>query len=44
MPTITIDKKDLLNLVGKKIPDEKLKDRISMLGTDDKNTDGRGKR
>ncbi len=34
MPTITIDKKDLLNLVGKKLSDEKLKDRISMLGTD----------
>jgi len=34
MPTITLDKKDVMNLVGKEIPDEKLKDRISMLGTD----------
>jgi phenylalanyl-tRNA synthetase beta chain len=34
MPTITLNKKDLMNLLGKKIPDEKLKDRISMLGTD----------
>ena len=34
MPTITVDKKDLLKLLGKSIPDEKLKDRISMLGTD----------
>jgi phenylalanyl-tRNA synthetase beta chain len=34
MPTITVDKKDLLKLLGKNIPDEKLKDRISMLGTD----------
>ena len=34
MPTITIDKKDLLKQIGKKISDEKLKDRISMLGTD----------
>ena len=34
MPTITIDKKDLFKLLGRTIPDEKLKDRISMLGTD----------
>ena len=34
MPTITLDKKDLMNLIGRTIPDEKLKDRISMLGTD----------
>jgi len=34
MPTITLDKKDVMNLVGKEIPDDKLKDRISMLGTD----------
>ncbi len=34
MPTITLDKKDLLKQVGKNIPDDKLKDRISMLGTD----------
>ena len=34
MPTITIDKKDLLDLVGKKLTDDKLKNKISMLGTD----------
>ena len=34
MPTITIDKKDLFDLMGKELPDEELKDRISMLGTD----------
>ncbi len=34
MPTITLDKKDVIKLVGKEIPDDKLKDRISMLGTD----------
>jgi len=34
MPTITLDKKDLLKQIGKKLSDEKLKDRISMLGTD----------
>jgi phenylalanyl-tRNA synthetase beta chain len=34
MPTITLDKKDLLELMGKKISDDKLKDRISMIGTD----------
>ena len=34
MPTLTIDKKDLLELVGKKVSDERLQDRISMLGTD----------
>ncbi|MDP3916899.1 MAG: phenylalanine--tRNA ligase subunit beta [Nanoarchaeota archaeon] len=34
MPKITINKKDVLKLVGSNIPDEKLKDRISMLGTD----------
>ncbi len=34
MPTITLDKKDVMKLVGKEIPDDKLKDRISMLGTD----------
>ncbi len=34
MPTITIDKKDLFKLMGRAIPDETLKDRISMLGTD----------
>jgi phenylalanyl-tRNA synthetase beta chain len=34
MPTITINKQDLLKQIGKKLPDEKLKNRISMLGTD----------
>ena len=34
MPTITINKKDLFKLLGRTIPDEILKDRISMLGTD----------
>jgi len=34
MPTISLDKKDLMKLLGRTIPDEKLKDRISMLGTD----------
>ena len=34
MPTITLNKKVFENLVGKKLPEEKLKDRISMLGTD----------
>jgi len=34
MPTITLDKKDVLSSIGKKISDEELKDRISMIGTD----------
>jgi phenylalanyl-tRNA synthetase beta chain len=34
MPTIKINRKVFENLVGKKLPTEKLKDRISMLGTD----------
>jgi phenylalanyl-tRNA synthetase beta chain len=34
MPTITVNRKVFENLVGKKLPLEKLKDRISMLGTD----------
>jgi phenylalanyl-tRNA synthetase beta chain len=34
MPNITINKQDLLKLLGRKISDEKLRDRISMLGTD----------
>ncbi|MCH8003460.1 MAG: phenylalanine--tRNA ligase subunit beta [Nanoarchaeota archaeon] len=34
MPTITINRKVFEGLVGKKLPTEKLKDRISMLGTD----------
>ncbi len=34
MPTITLDKKDVLKLIGKNIPDQQLKDKIPMLGTD----------
>jgi len=34
MPTITLNKKIFEKLVGKKLPLEELKDRISMLGTD----------
>lgn len=34
MPTITINRKEFEKLVGKKLPEDKLKDRISMLGTD----------
>ncbi len=34
MPTININRKVFENLVGKKLPAEKLKDRISLLGTD----------
>ncbi|PIN81773.1 phenylalanine--tRNA ligase subunit beta [Candidatus Woesearchaeota archaeon CG10_big_fil_rev_8_21_14_0_10_32_9] len=34
MPTITLNKNRILDLLGKKIPDEVLKDRISYLGTD----------
>lgn len=34
MPTITLSKKELLATLGKKLSDEELADRISMLGTD----------
>ncbi len=34
MPTITVSKKELTSLIGKKLPEDMLKDRISMLGTD----------
>lgn len=34
MPTITLNKKDVLSLVGKSVTDSKLKERIPMLGTD----------
>ncbi len=34
MPTITLSKKELLREAGVKLSDERLKDRISMLGTD----------
>ncbi len=34
MPTINLNKKEFDKLLGKKLPDEELKDRISMLGTD----------
>lgn len=34
MPSIKLNKKEFDKLLGKKLPDEKLKDRISLLGTD----------
>src|SRR5210317_139970 len=34
MPTVTLNKNVFEKLVGKKLPIDKLKDRISMLGTD----------
>ena len=34
MPTVTLDKKTVLKLLGKKVSDEVLKDRIPMIGTD----------
>jgi len=34
MPTITLNKKDVLSLIGKKVTDEVLKEKIPMLGTD----------
>jgi len=34
MPSVTLNKKVVEDLVGKKLPEEELKDRISMLGTD----------
>jgi len=34
MPTITLNRNAVENLIGKKLSDEKLKERISMLGTD----------
>jgi phenylalanyl-tRNA synthetase beta chain len=34
MPSVTLSKKSLLKSVGRKLSDEKLKDRISFLGTD----------
>ncbi|MFH1506663.1 MAG: phenylalanine--tRNA ligase subunit beta [archaeon] len=34
MPTITINKKALLDIVGKKLTDAQLKERLAMLGTD----------
>lgn len=40
MPTITLNKKVFEELVGKKLPLEKLKDRISMLGTDLESIEG----
>ncbi|MBS3124045.1 phenylalanine--tRNA ligase subunit beta [Candidatus Woesearchaeota archaeon] len=40
MPTITLNKTVFENLVGKKLPLEELKDRISLLGTDLEKIDG----
>ena len=34
MPTVNLNKREFEKLVGKKLPLEKLKDRISMIGTD----------
>jgi phenylalanyl-tRNA synthetase beta chain len=34
MPTITLSKNELMKSIGKKLSDDELKDRISMLGTD----------
>jgi phenylalanyl-tRNA synthetase beta chain len=34
MPTVNINRKVLEKIIGKKLPDDKLKNRISMLGTD----------
>ena len=34
MPTVNLNKKEFEKLVGKKLELDKLKDRISMLGTD----------
>lgn len=34
MPTVTLNRKTFETLVGKKLPEDELKDRISMLGTD----------
>ena len=40
MPTITLNKKVFEKLVGKKLPPEQLKERISFLGTDLEKIDG----
>ena len=40
MPTVNLNKKEFEKLVGKKLPLDKLKDRISMLGTDLENIKG----
>ena len=34
MPTITLNRKSIEKLIGKKLPSEKLKHSIEMLGTD----------
>ena len=41
MPTITLDRKEFERLVGKKLPDDTLKNRISMLGTDLEEVNGK---
>src|SRR3989338_2091692 len=40
MPTVNLNKKEFEELVGKKLPLEELKDRISMLGTDLESIEG----
>lgn len=39
MPSVILNRKVLEKLIGKKLPDSELKDRISMLGTDLENLD-----
>ena len=34
MPTITLNRKVVEDIIGEKLPEDKLKDRIAMLGTD----------
>ena len=40
MPTVSLNKNEFERLVGKRLPLEKLKERISMLGTDLENIEG----
>src|SRR3989344_5660250 len=40
MPTVNLNRKEFEDLVGKKLSIDKLKDRISMLGTDLESIDG----
>jgi len=34
MPTVELDKKDLIHFIGKKVPDDELRERTPMIGTD----------
>ncbi|PIN75234.1 phenylalanine--tRNA ligase subunit beta [Candidatus Woesearchaeota archaeon CG10_big_fil_rev_8_21_14_0_10_37_12] len=40
MPKVTFSKKEIEKIIGKKLPIEQLKDRISMIGTDLENIEG----